>query len=74
MEGLACRWNLPSLDVQSSQIAASFVIARRGMHFQRNEKVPKQYKDMIKDIKTKHYWSKFNKIEKELKKTKRTQK
>ena len=53
-----------------SHIAASFVIARRGMHFQRNEKVPKQYKDMIKDIKTKHYWSKFNKIEKELKKQK----
>ena len=53
-----------------SHIAASFVIARRGMHFKNNEKVPKEYRGMITDIKYKHYWSKFNKIYKELNKKK----
>ena len=51
-----------------SHIAASFVIARRGMHFKNNEKVPKEYRYMIGDTKGKHYWSKFNKIYKELEK------
>ena len=43
-----------------SHIAASYVIARRGMKFKTNEKIPKQYQYLITDIKPKHYWSKFN--------------
>ena len=55
----------------SSHIAASYVIARRGMKFKTNEKIPKRYRYLITDIKTKHYWSKFNKLHKELKKLKK---
>ena len=54
-----------------SHIAASYVIARRGMKFKTNEKIPKQYRYLIANIKTNHYWSKFNKIHKELKKLKK---
>ena len=49
-----------------SHIAASYVIARRGMKYSHNEHIPKEYKHFIQDIKEKHYWSKFNKIYKEL--------
>ena len=51
-------------------ITASYVIARRGMKYKRNEKVPKKYKYIVKNMKEKHYWSKFNKISKELNKQK----
>lgn len=45
----------------SSHIAASFVIARRGLGIQ--EKVPFYYKHLIpKEIKYKHNWSKWNKL------------
>ena len=54
-----------------SHIAASYVIARRGMKYSHNEHIPKEYKHFIQDIKEKHYWSKFNKIYKELENKKR---
>ena len=54
-----------------AHIAASYVIVRRGMKFKTNEKIPKQYRYLIANIKTNHYWSKFNKIHKELKKLKK---
>lgn len=44
--------------------AASYVIARRGMGFK--EKVLDKYKPIIEDIKDKHYWSKWNRINKQL--------
>ena len=43
-----------------SHIAASYVIARRGMKFKTNERISKQYWYIMTDIKPKHYWSKFN--------------
>ena len=59
----------------NSHIAASFVIARRGMGFSHNEKIPKQYKQIVSgDFVQKHYWAKFNKINKELSKPKKTNK
>ena len=54
-----------------SHISASYVIARRGMKYRHNEHIPKEYKHFIQDIKEKHYWSKFNKIYKELEKQKK---
>lgn len=44
--------------------AASYVIARRGMGFK--EKILDKYKPIIEDIKDKHYWSKWNRINKQL--------
>ena len=53
----------------STHIAAAFVIARRGVKYSHNEKVPKRYKPIVQgDYINKHYWAKFNKINKEIKK------
>lgn len=48
--------------------AASYVIARRGLGFK--EKVLKKYRPLIKELGNKHYWSKWNKINKLLKEQK----
>ena len=55
----------------STHTAASFVIARRGMGFTHNEKIPKQYKLLLgPEYVNRHYWAKFHKINKELTKNK----
>jgi IS605 OrfB family transposase len=59
----------------NSHIAASFVIARRGMGFSHYEKMPKKYKHLfVGDAVEHNYWKKFNCINKVLKEAKKIEK